>query len=183
VRKSYNLTENTFDCFTLERGGDSLKFSDVIIAVASLALVNFLVESLLNFALIPMNTYWGGDIALILSLLVSALIVGYVFAGKIREESRMTSMGKIVVLNALLVLFVCMLVFGAAGHSGAWIDENLTNMYGKTATSSWTNTDWFGYEIGALFSLTAVDIVYSLVFGFIGLYLGSMRKPSTKTTE
>ena len=30
---------------------------------------------------------------------------------------------------------------------------------------------------------TAVPVVYALVFGFIGLYVGSMRKPSTKTKE
>jgi hypothetical protein len=29
----------------------------------------------------------------------------------------------------------------------------------------------------------ALFAVYGLVFGFIGLYLGSMRKPSAKTKE
>jgi hypothetical protein len=51
------------------------------------------------------------------------------------------------------------------------------------STSSWTNTDWFAHEEMALHALNVVPVVYALVFNFIGLYLGSMRKPSAKTKE
>jgi hypothetical protein len=79
-------------------GGDRLKFGDVIVAVASLDVAFTLIGCLLNFALIPMNTEWGGMIAAIVSILISGLIVGYVFAGKLQEESRRASIAKVVVL-------------------------------------------------------------------------------------
>jgi flagellar biosynthesis protein FliQ len=157
-----------------------LKFSDVIVAVASLFVVDWLVNVLFNFVLIPMSTSWGGDVAFILSALVSGLIVGYIFAGKIREESRMVSIGKVVVLFAVVMMFAVWTTGGAAGHYSAWVDENLKNMYN---TTSWANVDWFWFEMMLLMAITAVYAVLTLVFGFIGLYVGSMRKPSAKTKE
>jgi hypothetical protein len=74
-------------------------------------------------------------------------------------------------------------IYGAIYHYGPVVDETLTNMYGKTTTSSWTNTDWFGYELMALVMDAALFVVYALMLGFIGLYLGSMHKPSPKTKE
>jgi NOL1/NOP2/fmu family ribosome biogenesis protein len=50
-------------------------------------------------------------------------------------------------------------------------------------TSLWTNTDWFAYEEMILHIETTLPVVFALVFGFIGLYLGSMHKPSVKTKE
>jgi hypothetical protein len=161
-------------CFGF-KGGDRLKFGDVITAVASFAVLVRLVDSVLGIALIPMNSYWGVDVAGIVSFLVSGLIVGYVFAGKLREESRMISIVKVVVLSAVVIMFAVMIGYGAIGHYSALVDENLRNMY---STSSWTTTDWFAYEMMALHELTAVPVVYALAFNFIGLYLGSMlRKP------
>ena len=161
-------------------GGEGLKFGDVITAVASLAVVTLLVESVLGIALIPMISAWGLDATSIVSFLVSALIVGYVFAGKIREESRMISIGKVVVLFAVVIMFAVRIGYGAIGHYSDMVDENLRKMY---STSSWTTTDWFAYEHMALTELTAVPVVFALAFGFIGLYVGSMRKPSAKTKE
>jgi hypothetical protein len=178
VRKTYNQTKTYVHiCFG---GGDGLKFGDVITAVASLAVVCLLVESVLGIALIPMYSSWGLDATSIVSFLVSGLIVGYVFAGKIREGSRMISIGKVVVLFAVVIMFAVRIGYGAIGHFGAMVDETLGNMY---STGSWTNTDWFAYEHMALTELTVVPVVFALVFGFIGLYLGSMRKPSAKTKE
>ena len=149
-------------------------------AVASWAVVYILVYSMLSIALVPMNSYWGLNIAFIVSVLVSALIVGYVFAGKIREESRMASIGKVVVLSAFVIMFAAMIIYGAIGHYNAAIDEYLQNTY---STSSWTNTDWAAYEGVALVLNTAVNVLGVLALGFVGLYLGSMRKPSAKTKE
>jgi hypothetical protein len=155
-----------------------LKFSDVIVAVASLLLVVWLVNAVLNFALVPISTSFGGDLAFILSAIVAAIIVGYVFAGKIREESRMASIGKIVVLSAVVMMLIVWATGGATAHYSVWIDQNLKNMYN---TSSWANVDWFWFEMTLTMAITAVYGVFTLVFGFIGLYLGSMRKPSAKT--
>ena len=157
-----------------------MKFSDVILAVASWQVVFILVHTVLSIALIPMNSYWGFNFDSILSFLVSALIVGYVFAGKIREESRMISIGKVVVLSAVLTMFSVMIGVSATGHYNAWVDENLRNMY---STGSWTNTDWVAFEHMMLVEWAVFPVVYALAFGFIGLYMGSMRKPSAKTKK
>jgi hypothetical protein len=157
-----------------------LKFGDVIVAVASWQVVFILVHTVLSIALIPISSYWGFNVDSILSFLVSALIVGYVFAGKIREESKMVSIGKIVVLSAVLTMFATMIGVSATGHYNAWVDESLRNMY---STGSWTNTDWVAFEHMMLVEWAVFPVVYVLVFSFIGLYLGSMRKPSAKTKE
>jgi len=157
-----------------------LKFGEVVVAVASLAVVYVLIYSVLSIALVPMNSFWGLNVSFVVSVLVSGLIVGYVFAGKIREESRMASIGKIVVLFAFVIMFVGLIGFGAAGHSGALTDENLQNMYD---TSSWTNIDWVAYETVAMVLNIAVNVLGVLALGFVGLYLGSMLKPSAKTKE
>jgi phosphoglycerol transferase MdoB-like AlkP superfamily enzyme len=97
-----------------------LKFGDVIIAVASVSVAFLLIDTVLSFALIPMNSAWGGYVADIVSLIVSALIVGYVFAGKIREESKMASIGKVVVLFAFVMMFAVMIWLGSIPHL-AWV--------------------------------------------------------------
>jgi hypothetical protein len=102
------------------------------------------------------------------------LIVGYVFASKIQEDSKMMSIGKIVVLAGAATMFVNMIWSGALGHYALMVDETLRNMY---STGSWTNTDWASYEAMALFLENAVSVGITIVFSFIGLYLGSMLKP------
>jgi hypothetical protein len=70
--------------------------------------------------------------------------------------------------------------FGAIGHYSALVDESLQNMF---STGSWTSTDWYSYEVMVLASSTALNVAYTLALGFVGLYLGSMRKPAAKTKE
>jgi flagellar biosynthesis protein FliQ len=156
-----------------------LKFGDVIIAVASLFVVVWVINTLLNFALIPVSTSYGGDVAYILSVLVSGLAIGYFFAGKIQEESKMASIGKVIILFTVLMMFA-MTMGAIARHYPLFIDEQLSNMYN---TSSWTNAEWFWYEMTDLMLVTTVYAVFSLLFGFIGLYLGSLRKSSAKIKE
>ena len=157
-----------------------MKFGDIIVAVASLFVVMWLVNAVLNFVLIPASTSYGGDVAYILSVLVSGLVVGYIFAGKLREESRMASIGKVLVLLVVLMMFAVVITGVATKHWTLWADEELQNMYN---TGSWTNAVWFWYEMMLTMAVTALYAVYTLVFGFIGLYAGSMQQPSAKTKE
>jgi hypothetical protein len=158
-----------------------LKFGDIIIVVASLTVAFILFDCVLNLALIPATgSDYGAMVAVIVSILLSGLVVGYVFAGKIQEESRRASIGKVVVLFAAVFGLLIMIVYGAIYHYGYYADENLSNMYN---TTGWTNTNWFAYEIMGLTIGTAVFVAFALVFSFIGLYAGSMRKPSAKTKE
>lgn len=157
-----------------------MKFSDVIIVVASLLLVFWFINTLLNFVLIPASASYGGDVAYMLSVLISGLIVGYVFAGRLREESRWVSIGKVVVLSAVAMILVVGIMSPIIGHYNAWADENLQKMYN---TTSWTNFEWFWHELAWLMTVASIYGLYTLLFSFIGLSVGSMRKPSAKTKE
>ena len=152
-----------------------MKFGDVIVAVASLFVVVWVIDTLLNFVLVPASASYGGDLAFILSALVSGLVVGYFFAGKMREESRMASIGKVVVLFAVLMIFI-MSMGAMALHYPLYLDQQISNTYSNTI--SWSNAQWFWYELTYLMFIATVYAVFSLLFGFIGLYVGSMRKPS-----
>jgi len=60
-------------------------------------------------------------------------------------------------------------------YMAAMMEEGLESMF---STSGWTTTDWLGYSQLVLVMMAAVNVVFALVFGFIGLYVGSMlRKP------
>jgi hypothetical protein len=154
-----------------------LKFEDVVVAVASFTVVFILLQFTLNIVLIPMFAHEGADIAELSSYLISALIVGIVFAGKIREGSRMVSIGKIIVMNATVILFVFMISRAANGHWNAVTDDTLRSIY---STNSWTNNDWYTYEGMSLVADSALTVLYVLLLGFIGLFLGSLRTHSAK---
>jgi hypothetical protein len=156
-----------------------LKFSDVILAVASMVVTFVLVGALLWIALIPVNTALGDPMNYV-SLLVSGLVVGYIFAGKIREESRMASISKVAVLFAVVMFFAVVMWFAPVGHYGRWADEYINSTY---PSHGLTNEDWLSYESMVEFMMAGMYTALSLVLGFIGLYLGSMRKPSAKTKE
>jgi len=165
----------THMCFGF-KGGDRLKFSDAILAVAATVVIWGLIYFVFGLALIPsVGSYWGQDSAAGISLLVAGLVVGFVFAGKIQEESRMRAVGKIAVLFAAVTMFLTLMIFSANSYYGAYVKETLQNMY---STGAWTTTDWFAYVQLAIFINVALNVVLSLVVGFIGLYIGSMlRKP------
>jgi len=153
-----------------------LKFSDVILAVATVAVIDVFVYFVLGIALIPsMGSYWGLNSAAIVSILVAALVVGCVFAGKIQEESRIRAVGKIAVLFGAVMSSAVMTSLSANGYYSAWIKETLQSTY---STGAWTTTDWFVYEQLWLAGQVALNVLLALVLGFIGLYAGSMlRKP------
>ena len=160
-------------CF---KGGDRLKLSNVILAVATLAVIDVLVYFALGAALIPsMGSIWGLNSAAIVSMLVAGLVVGCVFAGKIQEESRMRAVGKIAVLFGAVMSSAVMIGASANGYYSAWVKETLQSMY---STGAWTTTDWYVYEQLVLAGQVALNVLLALVLGFIGLYAGSMlRKP------
>jgi len=143
--------------------------------VASLTVVAILIFFVFLVVFVPVDPYWGVDIANILSILVASLIVGYVFAAKIQEGSRMGAIGRIVVLFAVVIMFTFMGSVAANPYMGAMMEEGLESMF---STSGWTTTDWLGYSQLVLVMMAALNVVFALVFGFIGLYVGSgLRKP------
>jgi hypothetical protein len=162
-------------CFGF-KGSDRLKFGDVILAVASIDVIDAMIWFVLGAALIPsIGSYWGINSAGIISMLIAALVVGYVLAGKIQEESRIRAVGEISVLSAWVIAFYVMISAAANPYYKDWIDETLKSMY---ATSAWTTTDWYVYGQVALMTYVVLNVVLVLVLTFIGLYVGSMlRKP------
>ena len=152
-----------------------LKFGDVITAVASLTVIALLLFSVFMAVIVPVDPYLGIDVANILSILVASLIVGYVFAVKIQEGSRIGAIGRIVVLFSVVMMFAFMASVAVNPYMGAMMEEGLESMF---STSGWETTDWLGYSQLVLVMMAAINVVFALVFGFIGLYVGSrLRKP------
>jgi hypothetical protein len=154
-----------------------LKFGDVVTAVAVLAVIMILIHFPLTMALVPaLGYYWGINVSAIVSILLSALIGGYVFAGKIWEESRIEAIAKITVLAALLMAFsVVMETAAATADWTAWVKQEYTG----TAPSS--AFEWYAVEGMVLGSRVFLNVVIVLVLGFVGLYVGSMFKRPAKT--
>jgi hypothetical protein len=151
-----------------------LKFGDIIVATASLVLIGIMLETVLRVAFIPVADALTSDmLAWIIALLVTSLIVGYVFALKIQEQSRIKAIGKILVLSTLAVLLITMAWY-AQPEASAYHRDNMMSMFN---TSGFTNSDWYAYS--AL--LITMDMVIVVVFNFIGLYVGSLLKKPKKT--
>ena len=151
-----------------------MKFGDVATAVAVIAVITTLLDAVLLQVLVPAMSAGGTDVSGILSTLVASLIVGYVFALKIQEESKTRAIGVIVVLSTFtFILFLG--VWIANPFASPWFKDTLNNDFNK---SVWTNYDLAAYS--AL--IMSVDAIITLVTTFIGLYAGSMlRNPSAKT--
>jgi glycerol uptake facilitator-like aquaporin len=155
-------------------GGDCLKFSNVVVATASVVLIGFLLDSVVRIPLLPVSSASMSELlAWIIAFLVTSLIVGYVFALKIQEESRIKAIGKIVVLSSLAVMLLVMVWFANPLANPA-IKDTMTSMF---STSGWTNADWSAYSA----FLATVDVVVAAVLIFIGLYVGSMLRKPEKT--
>ena len=102
-----------------------MNFGDVITAVASLTVVATLLDFVFLVILVPVDPYWGVDVASILSILVASLIVGYVFATKIQEGSRMDAIGRIVVLFTVVIMFAFMALVTANPYMQAMMEEGV----------------------------------------------------------
>jgi hypothetical protein len=155
-----------------------VKFGDVITAVASLTVITLLLDFVFLAVFVPVNSSWGIDVANIISILVASLIVGYVFAVKIQEESRMGAIGRIVILGTVVMMFAMMTSLAVNPYMGTAMDEGLKSMF---STSGWTAMDWVGYSHLVLIMGVALTCIFTLVFGFIGLYAGSMLRKPKKT--
>jgi len=145
--------------------------------VASLSVAFILFDFVLSAVMIPVNSSWGVDVATIVSILASSLIIGCVFAGKIQEGSRRGAVSIIVVLFALVLTFFTMALF-ANPYTGVSMQEVLESMF---QTTGWTTMDWVAYSQLVFIMIVALNIVFALVFGFIGLYAGSMLRKPKKT--
>jgi len=145
-----------------------LKFSDLIIAAALLFVVGLVLNGVLFVPFAPLKNYMSLVAGVIAGLIVS-IIVGYLFAVQIREESRLRAIGSIVLLaTAGLMIFI--VGWFANPLASPAVKDAMQSMFN---TSGWTDYDWFGY----MALVMALDIIVYVVVNFVGLYVGSMLKP------
>jgi hypothetical protein len=152
-----------------------LKFGDMVIATVSLVLLGLILNAFLLVAFGSVNPNSTSDtVASIISFLVASLVVGYVFALDIQDESRIRATGVIVVLFGFAMLMF-MVIWSASGFASPWFQDSLNSMFNRTA--------WTDYDLNAYAALAdSVEVIMGIVISFIGLYVGSMlRKPSAKT--
>ena len=158
-------------------GDDSLRFGDVLTAVAFLFLITVLVSYPLETVLIPtLGFYWGPTLGALISVLVSSLIIGYIFREK-TFEGRKESIAKISVLFAVLMIFSVVINNAALGEDFTqWVHETYQE---ANPTASLSTFEWYvvgGLFIGSQMFMNAITLV---PLSFIGLYVGSiLRKPS-----
>ena len=153
-----------------------MKFGDVVMCVASIAVISALIAAPVDIMVVSALGFGGYDVGVFVSFFLSALIGGYIFAGKI-WEARREAITKIVVLWAALVMLVVM-NFPALAHWGLKATEEFQAAYpGTTLTTS----EWVSWEMMYLDVFTFIVVVIALALGFIGLYIGSMLKRPAKT--
>lgn len=89
-----------------------MKFEEVVMAVASMAVTAYVIWSLLRFVFIPaLGFFWGDSINFGVSFFFAALINGAIFVGEearmgtVGEKARMGTIAKITILAAVLTMF------------------------------------------------------------------------------
>jgi len=152
-----------------------LKFGDLLIPVASIAVISALIHAPFDFVFVAvLGLTSGPTVSTFVSFFVSALICGYIFAGKIREAKR-EAIAKITVLWAALV-FLILQFKPAQAQWGLMVEEAYHGQYGTTL-STLEQVHW---EIMYLDIFVFMFVALALVLSLIGLYGGSMLwKPET----
>ena len=145
-----------------------MKFSDVIIAAALLFVVAMLLDGFLFVPFAPLKNYMDFVAAIIGNLIVS-IVVGYLFAVQIREESRLRATGSIVLL-ATAGFMIFAVGWSANPLASPAVKDMLQSMF---STAAWTDYDWYAYTAFVM----GLVIILFVVLCFVGLYAGSMLKP------
>ena len=151
-----------------------MRFRDVATAVASLFLVTVLISYPLEVVLISaLGLQSGPPIAAVISVLLSALIVGYVFSGSMIGGKE--PFFRISVFFTVLMLFSIILNNAVLGEDfSKWFHDSYME---SNPNASLTSFEWFmvgGLVIG---SQMFMNVIILFVFSFIGLFAGSrLRK-------
>ena len=153
-----------------------MKFGDVIICVASIAVIFALIHAALDMVFVSaLGLTVGYPVAIFVGFFLSALGTGYIFAGKI-WEARREAMAKTMVLWAVFVILVLKFEPTQA-HWGLFAEEAYQGQYG-TALSTVESLHW---EMMYLDIFTFIFVAVALVLGFAGLYVGSTLKRPGKS--
>ena len=151
-----------------------MRFGDVITAAASLFLIAILMSYPLEVVMVStLDLQSGPPIAAVVSVLLSALIVGYVFSGRI-NNGRREAIFRISMLFTVLMLFSIILNNAVLGEDfSSWIHESYLE---SNPDASLTSFEWFmvgGVVIG---SQMFMNVIILFIFSFTGLFVGSRLK-------
>ena len=156
-----------------------MRFGDVITAVASLFLVTVLISYPLEIGLISaLGLHSGPPIGASISVLLGALMIGYVFSRRM-TDSRKEAIFKISVLFTVLMLFSIVLNNAVLGEDFTnWVHQSY---FESNPTASLTSLEWF--IIGGLFigSQMFMNGIVLFLLCIIGLFIGSRVRKKTKT--
>jgi heme exporter protein D len=143
-------------------------------ATAALVLFGLILDAILQVAFVPLKPNTTSDwLSYIITFLVVSFVVGYVFALKIQEESRIRAVLSITVLTSFLAIFF-FAIWIASPFGSPWFKDSLSS---SINTSGWTDYQWSAYT--AL--LVSLDVLIGFVLSFIGLYAGSLLRKPKKT--
>ena len=154
-----------------------MKFGDIIIAVATYAVLQILIAFLLTIVALPafgvtMYTHYGAGLT---AVFLSMLIVGYLFRVEIRKGGRQVIL-RIVVLSAFYEIFVVVLQPTLAD----WLPfaiETPTEAFAGTVV---TTLEWFFYDLSRRGNMV-FNILTLIGLGYIGLRVGSKFKQAPKS--
>ncbi|MFQ5822367.1 MAG: hypothetical protein ACE5I5_20525 [Candidatus Heimdallarchaeota archaeon] len=155
-----------------------MKFGDVVISVACILVISILISVPLEIALIPALGFATQRmiVSMGISVLLAALIHGYFYAGKIRENRR-EAISQITLLYAAFLMLTVM--FSPAIVYWAPMAEEGDSVQGLLAmnpTTTLSTCDWHCL----LQTQLRIEMLLFGVIGFalvsIGLYGGSMLR-------
>jgi len=155
----------------------TLKFGDIITAVASLAIIFILILYPLTLVFAPsLGNYQAFELGSFVSFILTTIIVGYIFAPKIREENRTKTIAKITILFAVFMIFMVYMELAVTEWTPMIKEEYMKA--NPTATPS--ASEWYYIQALRLTGEKFLILVLMLVVTFGGLYIGSMlKKPAT----
>lgn len=151
-----------------------MKFGDVATAVASLFLITVLISYPLEVLLMSfIDLTLAPTLGAIISVFLGAVIIGYIFSGKMTNDKRWVIV-KISVLFTVLMLFSIVLNNAVLGsYFTDWVEETYME---SNPSASLSTFEWF--LVGGLFigSQMFMNATVLFVFSLIGLFAGSKLK-------
>jgi uncharacterized protein YneF (UPF0154 family) len=152
-----------------------VKIGDIVIAVASLFLITILMSYPLEALLISfLDLTLAPTVGAIISVLLSAMTIGYIFSEKITNDNKWVIV-KISVLFTVLMLFSIVLNTAVLGsYFTQWVQETYME---SNPSASLSTFEWF--LVGGLFigSQMFMNAIVLLMFSLTGLFVGSkLRK-------
>jgi len=155
----------------------TLKFGDIITAVASLVIIIFLMFPL-GLVLTAALGNTGFTLGAVVSLFLSTIIVGYIYTQKIWEENRTKTIAQITVLFTVLIVFMGTMESAATAD---WTPKIKEEYITSNPTATPSASDWYYIEKFFLTLEGFIVVILTLPITFIGLYIGSTLKKPTKT--